>query len=65
MGVGFGIRNGLGLWVTGDGLEKACVSCPDQLLYRIEAIGELTPVCCKQSIFTTNISLSQLTKPGW
>jgi len=41
-GVGFGISNGLDYWRR---LEKACVSCPGQLLHCIDATGELPPMC--------------------
>jgi len=32
------------VWVTGDGLEKASISRPGQLLHRIDATGELPPM---------------------
>jgi len=52
MGVGFGIRNGL----CGDGLEKACVSRPGQLLHCIDVTGELPPMCfAEQTTYTTNV----------
>jgi len=46
------------VWVTGNGLEKACVSRPGQLLHCIDATGELPPMCfVEQTVYTTNGSL--------
>ena len=44
------------VWVTGNGLEKACVSRPGRLLHCIDATGELPPMCfAEQTIYTTNV----------
>jgi len=54
------------VWVTGDGLENASISCPGQLLHCIDATSELPPMCfAEQAIYTTSVELSQLPKPSW
>jgi len=47
------------VWVTGNGLEKACISRPGQLLHCIDVTGELPPMSfAEQTVYTTNLLLS-------